>query len=79
MGRVYYFVIGAVVASFVIAIATSYICRTLDSFSEAMSDREFEQPIGRYVGMNGSVFHGGELSDEASTQTDQPESKEQDG
>lgn len=79
MGRVDYFVIGAVVASLVIAIAASYICRILDSFSEAMSDRQLGQPMGRHEGVNRGVLPDRKLSNEDSTQTNQPESKERDG
>jgi hypothetical protein len=79
MARSDYFVIGALLASLVIAAAISYICTTLDTFSEAKRDEEFRRPIGRHEGVKDGAYPGAKRTDENFTQPGEVKNKERDG
>lgn len=78
MGRSIYFAIGAVLASAVIAVATSYICKIIDSFSEAISDQELGRPVGGYDGTNEGAHLPSELKSGGVTQSGEPQNKKHD-
>lgn len=79
MGRTDYFVIGALLASAVIAIAIAYICKVFESFSEAKSDEEIWRPIRRYDDGKDGTYPVAELTGEDSTRVGETENKQRDG
>ena len=79
MGRSGYFVIGALLASLMIAVAISYICTVLDSFSEAKSDDESKQSIGGHEGVKEGAYSGAKLTDEDFAHPDEAKSEKRDG
>ena len=73
-----YFVIGALLASLVIAVAISYISTVLVSFSEAKSDDGFRRPIGRHERVKDDALPGAKQTDEDFARPGEAKSEEKD-